>query len=383
MAVIASQSFENETAQTGADGYITPETTLGSTVELSNQAGGVVESTGADPTGIAYTATLTGTRAAVQASDADTLGVATAGAQGEFTDWADGNAGYVFGDPDGLLELTFEEVDVSNYENVTVSFSVFVSDTGYEANDSFQVTLLTDSGEELLVDFGESELEAASEEFQTISFDLPAGATFAQLVVSSDTNASGETIFFDNLVIEGDLICFVSGTRIETAAGVRAVEDLQPGDEVRTLRGFKPLLWVGCSTILPREAQQPVLFRKGSWLGNTHDLRVSPAHRMLVQGWQAQALFGTDEVLVAARDLVNEETIVGAPVAAVTYWHLMFEDHELLRAEGCWSESLQLGETALDSMSEATRAEVRAVALDMDMPVVRPALTSAEARALR
>ena len=113
------------------------------------------------------------------------------------------------------------------------------------------------------------------------------------------------------------VICFTPGTRIATPDGPRLVEELREGDRVQTKdSGVQDVLWVGSRRMtgarlfaMPR--LRPIRFRPGA-LGlerPDQELLVSPDHRMLIRGHAARALFNTDEVLVAARDLVNGQTI--------------------------------------------------------------------------
>ena len=65
------------------------------------------------------------------------------------------------------------------------------------------------------------------------------------------------------------------------------------------------------------------------------DLVVSPDHRVLVKGTVAQALFNTSEVLVAARDLVNDGAIrIDHRCRGVEYIHLMLDQHQIVWANG-------------------------------------------------
>src|SRR5690606_20726683 len=128
--------------------------------------------------------------------------------------------------------------------------------------------------------------------------------------------------------------CFVTGTHIATPNGPRRIETLVPGERVMTLdHGPQMRRWSGCRTVDCRGTYAPVRIRAGA-LGNSRDLVVSPEHRMLVTGWRAELHFGAPEVLVAARSLVNGDDIRRAPRAQVTYWHLLFDRHEVILAEG-------------------------------------------------
>ena len=99
----------------------------------------------------------------------------------------------------------------------------------------------------------------------------------------------------------------------------------------------------------------PVVFAPDT-IGNARELVVSPQHRVLVTGWQAQLLFGEDEVLVAAKHLVNGDTIYCRDGGEITYYHILFDNHEIILSEGAPTESFHPGQVGLDGM-EAKEAE--------------------------
>jgi hypothetical protein len=159
--------------------------------------------------------------------------------------------------------------------------------------------------------------------------------------------------------------CFTSGTLIDTAEGARAIETIGLGDLVLTRdAGFLPVKWVGTRVVSGAElAQNPhfaaVKIRAGA-LGQglpVRDLRVSPWHRVLVCGQRAELMFGEHEVLVAAAHLVGQPGITRDD-APVTYIHVMFDTHQIIRSEGAWTESFQPGVKTLASMDSEQRAEL-------------------------
>ncbi|MHC0053196.1 Hint domain-containing protein [Actibacterium sp. D379-3] len=183
-------------------------------------------------------------------------------------------------------------------------------------------------------------------------------------------------------------ICVARGTLIETPDGPRRVECLAAGDLVNTLDdGPQVIRWIGSRRVPGRGALAPIRIRAGA-LGNLRDLRVSQNHRMLITGAWAQLLFGEDQVLVAAKHLVNDSTIRTEPCRAVEYYHFLFDAHQIVFAEACPTESLYPGQQALDAVSQAARDEIIALfpelALnDCTAPLSRYELTGYEASALR
>ncbi|MDE3238654.1 MAG: Hint domain-containing protein [Paracoccaceae bacterium] len=169
--------------------------------------------------------------------------------------------------------------------------------------------------------------------------------------------------------------CFVSGTMIATPQGNRPVETLTPGDMVCTLdHGNQPLRWIGQRQVEGRGAFAPICFARGS-IGNRSTLFVSPRHRMLVTGWRAELFLGEPAVLVPAIHLVNGRTIRPSPRPQVRYFHLLFDRHEVICAEGAWSESYHPGATIL-SRDAVLRAELAALFPGLEggapWPLARP-----------
>lgn len=153
--------------------------------------------------------------------------------------------------------------------------------------------------------------------------------------------------------------CFVRGTMIETDRGEVAIEALEAGDLVRTAdHGFQPIRWIGSSSVPANGRRAPILFRKGS-IGNTRDLLLSPAHRVVLQDWQAEVLFSAGELLAPAHSLVNDSTIIRQESDGnVEYFHILFDKHEIIFSEGAASESFHPGDVNAGSMAQQARDEI-------------------------
>ena len=58
------------------------------------------------------------------------------------------------------------------------------------------------------------------------------------------------------------------------------------------------------------------------------------------------------------KDLVNGDTIYIRQGGVVEYFHILFDSHEIIFAEGIPSESLHINQSTLDSLGEESRAEI-------------------------
>ena len=168
----------------------------------------------------------------------------------------------------------------------------------------------------------------------------------------------------------GGVICFTPGTRIETPDGPRLIEDLREGDHVQTKdNGAEQIQWVGSrrmtgARLFAMPKLRPIRIRPGALGIDRPDeaLLVSPEHRMLIKGRVAQALFNTPEVLVSAKDLINNSTIsVDLTVREVTYIHLMLPSHQVLWANGVETESFHPASADMSTLSDADRARLIAL----------------------
>lgn len=171
--------------------------------------------------------------------------------------------------------------------------------------------------------------------------------------------------------------CFVTGTLIRTPEGDVPVENLKVGDMVETKgSGFQPVRWVGerrlCVNEINRTSQHPIEFRAGS-LGAglpARDLRVSPQHRILIDG----------DVLAPARGLTDLPGVrVMTGCRGVRYHHVLLGSHEVIFAEGAATESLFPGPTFLASCRISDRLEIMRIT-GADPKPARRLLSVAEAR---
>ena len=138
-----------------------------------------------------------------------------------------------------------------------------------------------------------------------------------------------------------------------------------------------------------RPALRPVNIGAGA-LGMGLPLRdtlVSPQHRMLIEGAAPQMLFGETEVLVAAAHLTGLSGVQQILTLGVTYIHLLLDRHEIICANGSWTESFQPADRTLEAADQAQRDELAALFPDLQVDCAnyksaRPSLKAHEARVL-
>jgi hypothetical protein len=160
----------------------------------------------------------------------------------------------------------------------------------------------------------------------TVTLDLTFSSAIGDVFTITPDGTMGTDIF----------LCFYPGTRIATPDGWVAVEDLRPGDLVRTASGNKPVRWIGENPVATSLADPlrvlPIRICAGVLGGGlpARDLLLSPDHAIFLSG-----------ILVQAGALVNGVTIFreSKVPARFTYYHVELASHELLFAEGVLAES--------------------------------------------
>lgn len=216
------------------------------------------------------------------------------------------------------------------------------------------------------------------------------GKSIQQIELTSfhSDNYSGVGHLIDFGLDDAAIVCFANGTLIETAKGDVKIDDLAIGDMIKTQdHGMQPIRWIGSTTVKAVGKHAPVVIKQGT-LDNTRDLRVSPQHRMLLSDWRAEMLFGEPQVLSAAIHLVNDETIRQVEGGVVEYFHILFDIHEIIFAEGAAAESFHPGKQGMGEMADETREEIFGLFPELrnDLasygPLARPTIKAFEAKAL-
>jgi len=171
------------------------------------------------------------------------------------------------------------------------------------------------AGTELPIDRGATAVEMAEEMFGD-------GVTVVSASYTGDNDSSG--IYTNGNAISGMVTPGNTGVMFST------------GD----LRGFTPIR-IAANTF------------------GEHDmLMLSPLHRVLIRGSLAELLFGENEVLVTARDLVNDRSVRPVEGGTVTYVHILFNRHQVAHSEGLATERFFPGPQTTKSFEEDTLREI-------------------------
>ena len=150
--------------------------------------------------------------------------------------------------------------------------------------------------------------------------------------------------------------CFTSGTSILTPSGPVVIDALRIGNYVTTAdNGPQRIRWIGRRRLGPKDLAsqpnaRPVLLQAGV-LGAKADLLVSPQHGIMVG----------EGHLVRAKHLAalpGQRARIAHGKRDVTYFHLLFDRHEIVFSNGLASESLYPGPEALRSFANAASAEL-------------------------
>ncbi|TLP67788.1 type I secretion protein [Parasedimentitalea maritima] len=244
--------------------------------------------------------------------------------------------------------------------NDTLNVAEGDSALGGDGDDLF---ILTDHGEagsgDITIIGGEGDETSGD----TLNLNGQADLSTLNLTTNIPGELAGTVELFDGSVVTfsniENIICFTPGTLIDTAQGPRAIEALTVGDLIVTRdHGLQPLRWLGSRTVAATGDFAPIEVSPLLLPDATAPLLVSPQHRLLWSGPRAQMLFGTDEVLVAARHLLTNPAVTRRIGGTVTYMHLMLDQHQVIYANGAATESFYPGDQAIGALSETGRDEM-------------------------
>ncbi len=237
----------------------------------------------------------------------------------------------------GTLELSTKPVGIGAGDTVAATGSIegppglanITADiVGYTAGDTIIIGGATiDSADYFATEPGTGELVLSDN-----------GAVVTVLGLSGDYTGDSfiAAPLFGNTEVLMSAPCFAAGTKLLTADGEVAVEQLAIGALVPVMGvGVVPIKWIGFRQVIcrnhpaPRDVW-PVRVRAGAFGDNVphRDLLLSPDHAVFLDG-----------TLIPVRYLINDATIVQEAADSVTYWHVELARHEVLLAEGLACES--------------------------------------------
>ena len=194
----------------------------------------------------------------------------------------------------------------------------------------------------------------------TLNYALVSDTPLIPGVNYAISNQSGDgTVSYS--AFSSRILCFGRGTQIETDAGPAAVETLKCGDMVWTIdQGFQPIRWISSTSHrwspTPDKAK-PILIKRGALgAGLPHrDLIVSPQHRMLIPT-------GDGEVLAPSKALTGLNGVGQMHgCRRMEYFHIMFDRHQVIFAEGTPTESFYPGPYVMQGLSSAQIGQFRAI----------------------
>jgi hypothetical protein len=192
------------------------------------------------------------------------------------------------------------------------------------------------------------------------------------------------------------VVCFLRGSRIScTPDRQMAVENLRVGDWVDTVdQGPMQIRWIGhtplaCETLAACPELRPIRIAAGALGANrpANDLHLSPHHRILVKSQIARRLFGTTQVMLAAKHLVGLRGIdVELDQSGADYFHILLDSHQIVFANGAAVETLFLGPEAVKSVGHDIWAQIAVIHTDVQQAAMppepcRPLLSAKQARA--
>lgn len=293
---------------------------------------------------------------------------------GDVQSWAPGAVGFSGGDADAYdLRQTSSADTVSidgGADQVVDALMLYNATITYDDGTTATITatlVQLDNGDVFWVpEYSDNADQAAMEAKPIVSLTLDS-PIYASGGAGYNTVADRQT---------WDFVCFAERTRILTDRGEKPIEELNIGDRVQTLdNGFQEIRWIGSRKTSARGRMAPVRISKGL-LNANRDLLLSPQHRIFVNSSHSDILLGEPEMLATAKHLRTHEGIFTHPMPTITYFHLLFDSHEVIWANGVLAESLHLGEEGIGSLGIDARAEIETLFPELTLRIDCAPLTA-------
>lgn len=253
---------------------------------------------------------------------------------------------FVINEITGTGQSNFQEASEGGVETGPGGVSSNLLTEGSPGNPESVALVIPDTGEFITINFDETQPSG-----------IPALPGFPGTILVEETNAALESGLGDqnagtsyqfnsatNTYVADDVFitCFAEGTLIDTPCGEIPVENLIANDMVWTLdHDAKPV-----RKVLTRhlrfdqgalDCHKPIQIKAGAFGSElpARDLIVSPQHRVLLTTADGGQHLASAKALVRLFPGVRKMT----GRKRVSYYHLVFDRHEIVQTAGLWSES--------------------------------------------
>ncbi|WP_299848362.1 Hint domain-containing protein [uncultured Roseovarius sp.] len=158
------------------------------------------------------------------------------------------------------------------------------------------------------------------------------------------------------------------GANVRTPLGARHVEILHPGDMVVTRdNGLQPVRMIWSRTVTAAEMHDrpelaPIRLKPRAVgpMMPARDLRIACGHRALIPGYRISGVADEQPCLMRVGALADasDEAFADMSAESVTFYNLVFDNHEVFCAEGLPVESFRPSPKAIAEMDVAAREEL-------------------------
>jgi len=176
-------------------------------------------------------------------------------------------------------------------------------------------------------------------------------------------------------VVKPGVTGLCAGANLRTPCGPRRVEFLRPGDLVVTRdNGLMPVRLIWTKTVTAAETAAdpslaPIVLRPRAVgpMMPQKTLSVGSAHRLLIPGWRLLDEEDGESCLVPARDIagLNDSTFIDRAPDEVTFYNVVFDEHQVFAANGLPVESFLPCQETLRDAPNTARETLRKTFPDM------------------
>lgn len=166
----------------------------------------------------------------------------------------------------------------------------------------------------------------------------------------------------------GPVIGLEGSAFVRTPCGSRRIEFLRPGDLIVTRdNGLQPVRMIWTRTVTAAEiaadpSLAPVRFKSRAIgpMMPQRDLLLAPDHRVLVPGWRLADVADDCPCLLAAREIseVSDAGFIDKNHSEITFYNVLFEDHQVFTANGLPVESYLPSVDAVDALDESVGRDI-------------------------